>query len=125
MAEDPAFPSPDEAKRRSAGAAVAASEPSPPKGAMVVKRAEPLPESRKGEKAKLTSEEVRALLAVNEANRPKEAMIRRGKKIAIPTIVLSVVSHLFLSYWYVVVALLVAGAVVWTVGPWKRRDDWS
>lgn len=123
MADEPTFPSPDEAKRKNAELKVT---PSEPRAAIVVQRAEPLPESRPaGEaKAKLTPDEVRALLAVSEVNRPKEAMKRRGKVIAVPTIVLSIVSHLFLSYWYVAVALLVAGAVVWTIGPWKKRDEW-
>lgn len=126
MADEPTFPSPDEAKRRHADTRVTPTEPSRPKA--MVQRPEPVPESKTGEAEtpKLTPEEVRALLAVNEVNRPKQAMIRRGKVIAVPTIILSVVSHIFLSYWYVAVGLLVAGAVVWTVGPWrKRRDEWS
>src|SRR5687767_11059007 len=121
MADEPIFPSPDEAKRKNAEVKVT---PSEPRAAIVVQRAEPLPESKAPDKAKLTPDEVRALLAVNEVNRPKEAMKRRGKVIAVPTIVLSIVSHLFLSYWYVAVALLVVGAIVWTIGPWKKREEW-
>lgn len=124
MADDPSFPSPDAAKRKNADVRVT---PSEPKAAIVVQRAEPLPESRKEDpRPKLTPEEMRALLAVNEVNRPKQAMIRRGKVIAVPTIILSIVSHIFLSYWYVAVGVLVAFAVVWTVGPWRnKRDEWS
>ena len=124
MADDPSFPSPDEAKRKHADVRIT---PSEPKAAILVQRAEPMPDSTEEKKGapKLTPEEVRALLAVNEVNRPKQAMIRRGKAIAVPTIILSIVSHLFLSYWYVAVALLVVAAIVWTIGPWQKRDDWS
>lgn len=122
MADEPSFPSPDEAKRRNSDAAIAPSEAKAP---VVVRRAEPVPESTAGEKPKLTAEEVRALLAVNEVNRPKQAMIRRGKVIALPTIILSIVAHLFMAYWYVAVPLIVVGAVVWTIGPWKKRDEWG
>jgi hypothetical protein len=52
-------------------------------------------------------------------------MWRRGRTIAVPTIVLSIVAHLFMAYWYIAVALLVIGAVVWTIGPWKKRDEWG
>ena len=122
MGDDPSFPSPDEAKRKNADARIT---PSEPKAAIVVQRADPVPESAAGNaKAKLTPEEVRALLAVNEVNRPKDAMKRRGKVIAVPTIILSVVAHLFMSYWPIAVALIVLAAVVWTFGPWKKRDEW-
>lgn len=121
MADEPSFPSPDAAKRKNADVKVT---PSEPRAAIVVQRAEPLPESRPPEKAKLTPDEVRALLAVNEVNRPKEAMKRRGRTVLVPTIILSVVSHLFIAYWYVAVALLVVAAVVWTIAPWKKPDEW-
>jgi hypothetical protein len=122
MADDPSFPSPDDAKRKSAQARIT---PSEPKAAVVVQRAEPMPESAKPDKAKLSSEEIRALLAVSEVNRPKERL-RRGKMIAVPTIVLSVVAHLATSYWPILVALLVIGALVWVFGPWKpKQDEWG
>lgn len=121
MGDEPRFPSPDEAKRKNLDARIT---PSESKAAIVVQRAEPTPDSAKLERAKLSPDEVRALLAVSEVNRPRRAMWRRGRTIAVPTIALSAVAHFFLAYWYVAIALLVAGAVVWTVGPWKKRDDW-
>lgn len=124
MADDPSFPSPDAAKRKDVRIT-----PSEPKRAIVVQRAEPMPESKSakpGEKAKLSPDEVRALLAVSEANRPKSATWRRGRVIAVPTIILSVVSHFATAYWPIVVALLVIGALVWVFGPWKpKQDEWG
>ena len=117
MADEPKFPSPDEAKRKNDEVKIV-----PPTAPVVVQRAEPAPES-KDAKAKLSPEEVRALLAVSEVNRPRQAWKRRGRTIAIPTILLSVVAHLFLSYWPIAVGLLVVGALVWTFGPWKKKED--
>ena len=124
MGDEPRFPSAEEAKRKNADVKI--TRPEARGAAVVVQRAEPVPESSDAKKAapKLTPDEVRALLAVNEVNRPKQAMLRRGKVIAVPTIVLSIVAHLFLSYWPIAVALLVVAAVVWTIGPWKKKDEW-
>jgi len=126
MGDEPTFPSPDEAKRKSADVRIT---PSEPKAAILVNRAEPVPESKtdaKPDKAKLSPEEVRALLAVSEVNRPKDVTWRRGRVIAVPTIILSVVSHFATAYWPVVVALLVIGALVWVFGPWKpKQDEWG
>jgi hypothetical protein len=124
MGDEPKFPSPDEAKRKNAELVT----PSEPKAAIVVQRAEPVPESAAGAKPgtpKLTPEEVRALLAVGEVNRPKEARLRRGKRIAVPTIVLTIASHFITEYWPIVAGLAIVGALVWTFGPWEKRDDWS
>lgn len=127
MADEPRFPSPDEAKRKNADARVA---PSEPRAAIVVRRAEPVPESvakdaKKGQAAKLTPEEVRALLAVSETNRPNK-LWRRGRVIMVPTIVLSVIAHFFMAYWPIAVGLLVIGALVYVFGPWgKKQDEWG
>jgi hypothetical protein len=123
MPDEPSFPSPDAAKRKNADARVT---PSEPKAAIVLTRAEPVPESdAKPGKPKLSPEEVRALLAVSEVNRPKERL-RRGKVIALPTILLSVVAHFATAYWPIFVGLLVVGALVWVFGPWKpKQDDWG
>jgi hypothetical protein len=122
MGDEPRFPSPDEAKRKDGDVRIS---PSEPRAAIVVTRAEPVPESKetKAGAPKLSPDEVRALLAVNEVNRPKQTLWRRGRKILVPTVLLSVVSHLLLSYWPVVVGLLVLGAVVWTIGPWRKKED--
>lgn len=127
MSDDPSFPSPDAAKRTDVRIT-----PSEPKNAIVVQRAEPVPESvdandaKKGGAPKLSPEEVRALLAVNEANRPKDTSWRRGRRIAVPMIVLSAISHFATAYWPIVVGLLVVGALVWTFGPWKpKQDEWG
>lgn len=125
MADEPKFPSPEEAKRKNPEVRIS---PSEPRAAIVVTRAEPVPESKDSKKpgAKLSPEEVRALLAVNEVNRPKQTMWRRGRKVLIPTVLLSVVSHLFLAYWPIVVGLLVVGALVYVFGPWKpKQDEWG
>jgi len=126
MADEPKFPSPEEAKRKNADVRIS---PSEPRAAIVVTRAEPIPESKDTKKpgAKLSPEEVRALLAVNEVNRPKQAAVwRRGRKVLIPTVLLSVVSHLFLAYWPIVVGLLIVGALVYVFGPWKpKQDEWG
>ena len=125
MADEPKFPSPDDAKRKNADARIT---PSEPKAALVVQRAEPVPDSvdAKPGKTKLTPEEVRALLAVSEVNRPKEARLRRGKRIAVPTILFTVVSHFITEYWPIVAGLAIIGALVWTFGPWEpKRDEWG
>lgn len=126
MADDPSFPTPDAAKRKDVRIT-----PSEPKRAIVVQRAEPIPEppetgTAKAGAPKLSAEEVRALLAVSEVNRPKNTTWRRGRKIAVPTIILSVVSHFATAYWPIVVGLLVIGALVWVFGPWKpKQDEWG
>lgn len=125
MADEPKFPSPDDAKRKNADARIT---PSEPKAAIVVQRAEPVRDSvdAKPGKTKLTPEEVRALLAVSEVNRPKEARLRRGKRIAVPTILFTVVSHFITEYWPIVAGLAIIGALVWTFGPWEpKRDEWG
>jgi hypothetical protein len=126
MSDEPSFPSPYEAKHKSKEVRIT---PSEPKAAIVVQRAEPGPESStdaKAGKPKLSPEEVRALLAVNEVNRPKEAMKRRGKRIAVPTLILTVVSHFVTEYWPIVAGLAIVGALVWTFGPWERKqDEWG
>jgi hypothetical protein len=127
MADEPKFPSPDEAKRKSADVKIT---PSEPRAAVVVQRAEPVPEStdvKKKEAAKLTPDEVRALLAVSEVNRPsRTTWKRRGRVIAVPTLILSVVAHLATAYWPVVVGGLLVGALVWMFGPWKaKQDEWG
>lgn len=125
MADEPKFPSADEAKRKNADVRIT---PSEPRAAIVVQRAEPVPDSvePKPGKAKLTPEEVRALLAVSEVNRPKEARLRRGKRIAVPTILFTVVSHFVTEYWPIVAGLAIVGALVWTFGPWEpKRDEWG
>lgn len=128
MADEPKFPSPEEAKRKNDDVRIS---PSEPRAAIVVTRAEPIPESaqpdakNKKAAAKLSPEEVRALLAVSEVNRPNERL-KRGKRVVVPMILLSVVSHFLIAYWPVVVGLLVVGALVYVFGPWKPpRDEWG
>jgi hypothetical protein len=123
MADEPKFPTPDEAKRKNESERISVATPKP-----LVTRPEPVPESvdAKPGKPKLSPEEVRALLAVSEVNRPKEARLRRGKRIAVPTLVLTVASHFVTEYWPIIAGLAIAGALVWTFGPWEpKQDDWG
>lgn len=127
MGDEPKFPSPHEARRKNENVRIT---PSEARTKVVVQRAEAPPEShdaRDGKKpaAKLTPEEVRALLAVSEENRPNK-LWKRGRTIVIPGIVITVVAHFVTAYWPIIVGALVVGGLVWIFGPWQpKQDEWG
>lgn len=125
MGDEPRFPAPDEAKPK-ASAPIVATERKP----VEVSRAEPIAEEppAAGATPKLTADEVRALLAVEGANRPTPAGTawRRGRVVVIPTGLISLAAHLFFGSWAPVVSIAaILGAIAWTARPLFRRDGFS
>lgn len=124
MGDEPRFPGPEEAKPKpSAPIAIAEKQP------RVVARAEPLAEDASAKAApKLSPDEVRALLAVHEANRPTRgaAAWKRGRVVVIPTGLIGLAAHLFLGSWAPLVSIAAtAAAIAWTARPLFRRDGFS
>lgn len=123
MGDEPRFPAPDEAKPKTS-APIVATERSP----VVVARPAPIADETPPAKPKLTPDEVRALLAVEGANRPTPAASawRRGRVIAIPTGLISLAAHLLLGSWAPVVSIVaILAAIAWTARPLFRRDGFG
>ncbi len=122
MGDEPRFPAPEEAKPKESAPIVATE-----RKAVVVSRAEPIAEEA-GARPKLTPDEVRALLAVEGANRPTAsgAAWRRGRIVVIPTGLIGLAAHLFFGSWapFVSIAAVLA-AIAWTARPLFRRDGFS
>jgi hypothetical protein len=132
MADEPKFPSPEEAKAKRA--AEPSSVPTAPARPVIVRRAEPLLHdaevAAKKEPVKLTQEEVRALLAVTAANRPSTAttLWRRGRIAIIPTGVLQIAAYVVLGGGvtaHVVTVGITIAAIAWTARPLLRKDGWT
>jgi hypothetical protein len=121
MADEPSFPDPSEAKRKPSADAA----PEPPARRIVVTRAEaPADEAP----AKLTKEEMQALLAVEGTNRPRPATAvwKRGRILLVPIVLIDLAAHAFLggAAPFVSAAVTLA-ALLWTARPLFRRDGWS
>ena len=116
MADEPSFPDPSEAKRKPVAVT--------PRR-VIVTRAEPPAEEGP---AKLTKEEVQALLAVEGTNRPRPAtaMWKRGRVLLLPIVLIDLAAHAFLggAAPFVSAAVTIA-ALLWTARPLFRRDGWS
>ena len=127
MGDEPRFPAPEEAKPKASTPVATATERKP----IVVVRPEPIADDQAPAQPKLTSDEVRALLAVHEANRPApakgaSAAWKRGRVIVVPTGLISLAAHAFLGSWAPVVSIAaVLGAIAWTARPLFRRDGFS
>lgn len=131
MADQPRFPSPEEAKPKAA-AAMPSAPSAPSARRLVVERAIPVDDLAEAPKAvsapKLTREEMSALLAVEGALRPPPLVRvwRRGRLVMVPATVLSVAGHHWIGGWADVVAsVLVVGALLWSARPLFGRDAWS
>jgi len=89
----------------------------------------PSDEPANGSPAKLSKDEVRALLAVTKVQAsPMKRAAKRGGILAIPTTILGVVLDLVLGNWGTVILLVViAGGIYWSIRPLfaKDRSDWG
>lgn len=118
MADEPSFPapgapSPERPVTETAPKRVVVTRPEPPSFA---------------HPAKLSNDEVRALLAVDRTNRPNSfgASWKRGRIVALPTTLISVAAHvLFGSAGLWIGAAIILAALAWIARPLLRRDDWS
>lgn len=95
---------------------------------IIVKRPEPVDEEPASARAKLSPEEIRALLAVEGANRPTKtrALIRRGRVVVVPTGLISIAAHLFFGSWAPLVTIAaILLAVAWIARPLFKKDGWD
>lgn len=129
MADEPRFPSPEEAKPKAAAAIVRLA---PSARRVVVERAAPIDDLVEQPKAatapKLTRDEMAALLAVEGALRPTPLVRvwRRGRMIMMPATIISVSGHHWIGGWADVVAfVIVVAALLWSARPLFSRDAWS
>ena len=99
----------------------------PERKPVVVHRPEPPPEDGPAHaQAKLSQDEMRALLAVAKtAHPPWRRAARRGVVAALPSLVLSFVLDAWLGWWSIPVVVLLA--IGWSAGPLLRqsRDGWT
>ena len=95
---------------------------------IIVKRPEPADEEPAPARAKLSAEEIRALLAVEGANRPTKtrALLRRGRVVVVPTGIISIAAHLFFGSWAPLVTIaVILLAVAWIARPLFKKDGWD
>jgi hypothetical protein len=131
MGDEPRFPSPDEAKKKPAS--TPSSVPTQPARPVIVRRAEPIVEEasdpQKKAPVKLSPDEVRALLAVDGANRPSAAkkMWRRGRVAILPTALLQIAAYFFfgstVATW--LGSILTIAALAWCAIPLFKKDEWG
>lgn len=92
-------------------------------------RPEPPSEEMPNESPKLNPDEVRALLAVTKVQAtPMKRAAKRGGILVIPTTIVGLVLDLVFGNWGTVILLvLIAGGVYWSVRPLfaKDRSDWG
>lgn len=106
---------------------------------IIVKRPEPVdedapkPAAKRGPggprgQAKLSPEEIRALLAVEGANRPTKSktLWRRGRVVVVPTGLISIAAHLLIGSWAPLVTIAaILLAVAWVARPLLKKDGWD
>jgi hypothetical protein len=134
MADEPRFPPPEAKSAANSAYRVAAEPPAAAAPApRVVTRPEPPPDvadappPAKKAAAKLTRDEVRALLAVTKTNAaPWRSVAKRGGLVTIPTTLIGLALDAVLDHHALAVtAVLGAVGLAWALRPlWKRsRDD--
>lgn len=133
MADEPSFPSPDEARKERSAYREAASRPAQPVATpRIVTRAEPPPPSSKEPKrgsspTGLTAEEIRAIAAVGMAGRSTSGeMWQRGRIVIVPVgLISAVVQFVFgRAAPFLAGAIIVAG-LLYTAGPLFKKKDWD